>query len=133
MRPRSSIGSGNLLKVEVTEDGKTTTFEDEDDLAQLAGGFGVLTLDTCIDYHATEDTLSEYGLEEASRITAIAAYSDPDTEEELEFTVYIGDMADEENQYVMVEDSILVYQVSKDVVENMIVVSEEEVSEEEAG
>lgn len=121
-----SIGSGNLLKVEVIEDGKKTIFEEEDDLAQLAGGFGVLTLDQCAEYHVTDDVLPEYGLDKESRITATATYSDPDTKEELEFTVYIGDMADEENQYVMVEESIFVYQVSKDVVENMIVVEEAE-------
>ena len=125
-----SIGSGNLLKVEVTEDGTTTVYEDEDSLAQLAGGFGVLSLDTCVDYHIAEDELSEYGLDEESRITAVATYSDSDTEEEETFTVYIGDMADEEYQYIMVKDSILVYQISADVVENMIVVNEEEVAEE---
>lgn len=125
-----SIGSGNLLKVEVVEDGTTMVYEDEDSLAQLAGGFGVLSLDTCVDYHVTEEALPEYGLDEDSRITAIATYSDPDTEEEETFTIYIGSMVDEENQYIMVKDSILAYQVSADVVENMSVVSEEEVAEE---
>ncbi len=121
-----TIGSGNLLKVEIIEDGKTTVFEEEDELAQLAGGFGVLTLSDCVDYHVTDETLKTYGLNKKERMTATATYSSSDTEENKNFTVYIGKETEEENQYIMVEDSKMVYQVSKDIIGNMTVVSEEE-------
>lgn len=128
-----SIGSGNLTQVDVTENGETVTYTEEDDLAQLAGGFGVLSLDTCADYHVTEETLADYGLDESDRITATATYTTTNSDDETEnltFTVYIGDVTSDEYQYVMVEGSKMVYQVSTSVVENMIVVSEEEVAEE---
>lgn len=124
-----SIGSGNLVQVDVTENGKTMTYTEEDDLAQLAGGFGVLDLSDCVNYHVTEEKLEEYGLDEDNRIKAVATYTDSD-EGEQTFTVYIGSVVDEENQYVMLEGSKMVYQVSVSVVENMIVVSEEETAEE---
>ncbi len=123
-----SIGSGNLKQVNVTKNGETVSYTEEEDLAQLAGGFGVLALDTCVDYHVTEEKLAEYGLDEENRIIATATYivSDSEEEETKTFTVYIGNEIDDENQYVMVEGSKMVYQVSQSVVGNMIEVSEEE-------
>lgn len=125
-----SIGSGNLTKVEVIQGAKTTEYTEEDDLAQLAGGFGTLTLDTCVNYHASNENLITYGLDKDNRITASASYADPDTEEEETFTVYIGKTDDSGgNQYVMKEDSKMVYQVSSAVIKNMTAVSEEETEE----
>ncbi len=72
-----AISSGSLKKVKITENGETTTYKEEDELAELAGGFGVLTLTECADYHVTDEELSAYGLDEASRITAEAACKMP--------------------------------------------------------
>lgn len=119
-----SISSGNLKKVEVTENGATTAFEDEDDLGELAGGWGTLTLTELADYHVTDDTLADYGLDEASRITAVAEYEDTDTGDEESFTVYLGSTDENGNRYVMVDDSVLVYTVSSSVADNMITVEE---------
>lgn len=124
-----SISSGNLKKVEVTENGTTTTYEDEDALGELAGGFGTLTLTSLADYHVTDETLADYGLDEASRVTATAEYEDVDTEEDKTFTVYLGSTDEDGNRYIMVDGSILVYTISSDVADNMIKV--EETAEEE--
>lgn len=121
-----SIGSGNLKKVEITENGETTTYKDEDELAELAGGFGVLSLTDCVDYHVSAENLTGYGLDEASRMTAAATYKDSGTEENETFTVYIGKMDESGTyRYLMVKDSKMVYQVSKDVAENMTVTETE--------
>lgn len=116
-----SISSGNLTKVTVTENGSETEYTEDEDLAELAGGWGTLSLTDLADCHVTEDTLGDYGLEEADRIQAVASYTDSTTEEEETFTVYIGGTdEDGSNRYVMVDGSILVYRVSSDIVGNMI-------------
>lgn len=122
-----SIGSGNLKKVEVTENGKTTTFKEEDEIGQLAGGWGTISLTSCADYNVKEENLVNYGLDEEKRITAKATYKDSSTEEEKTFTVYIGSQDDSgSNRYVQVKDSNMVYIVGNSIIDNMITVSEEE-------
>lgn len=121
-----SIGSGNIKKVEVTQAEKTTTYKEEEDLNELAGGFGTLSLTDCVDYHVTEDSLSKYGLAEADRITAVVTYKDSESEKNKTFTVYIGKATDDgANRYIMVDGSKMVYQVSKEIVNNMITVDKE--------
>lgn len=122
-----SVGSGNLQKVEVTESGKTTTFKEDDEIGQLAGGWGTISLTSCADYNVKEENLENYGLDEETRITAKATYKDSDTEEEKTFTVYIGRLDDSgANRYVQVKDSNMVYTVGSSIIDNMITVSEEE-------
>jgi hypothetical protein len=128
-----SVGSGNILKVDVTENGETTSYEDEDDLAELAGGWGTISLTDCADYHVTDDTLEEYGLDEAQRIAATVTYTDSATEEEETCTVYIG-KTDEDgtSQYVMPEGSKMVYRVGVEIVQNMISVDADDTDAEDA-
>ncbi|MGN1191533.1 MAG: DUF4340 domain-containing protein [Dorea sp.] len=122
-----SIGSGNLKKVEVTENGKTTTFKEENEIGQLAGGWGTISLTSCTDYNVKEENLVNYGLDEEKRITAKATYKDSSTEEEKTFTVYIGSQDDSgSNRYVQVKDSNMVYIVGNSIIDNMITVGEEE-------
>ena len=90
---------------------------------------GTLTLTSLADYHVTDETLADYGLDEASRVTATAEYEDVDTEEDKTFTVYLGSTDEDGNRYIMVDGSILVYTISSDVADNMIKV--EETAEEE--
>ncbi len=116
-----TISSGNLVQVSVTEDGKTTDYTSQEDLDELAGGFGALTLNEVENYHASSEDMSTYGLDSKSRITATATYTDSDTEEEETFTVYIGKEDDtKENRYVTVKDSHIVYLISNSMAENMI-------------
>ena len=76
------------------------------------------------DYHVTEETLADYGLDEASRTTAVAEYEDTDSGEKETFTVYLGSTDSDGNRYVMVKDSVLVYTISQSVAENMLTVDE---------
>lgn len=119
-----SISSGNLKKVEITENGSTVAYEEEEDLSELAGGWGTLSLAAPKDYHVTEETLADYGLDEASRTTAVAEYEDTDSGEKETFTVYLGSTDSDGNRYVMVKDSVLVYTISQSVAENMLTVDE---------
>lgn len=117
------IGSGNLLKETITEKGKTTTYdsENEDDtenIAAVAGGLGAVTLDTAAEYSVSDENLGKYGLDEDTKITVKATYTEEDVEEEL--TLYIGNENGSEQRYVMVNDSRIVYLISTAVCDNIL-------------
>ena len=119
-----SIGSGNLKSVTITENGTDTVYEDDDQVGELAGGFGTLSLTDCVNYHASTEDLAEYGLDESQRITAKAVYTDSSDKEQT-FTVYLGKTDDAgENRYIMVEGSDMVYRISETVAQNMISIEE---------
>ena len=119
-----SIGSGNLKSVTITENGTDTVYEDDDQVGELAGGFGTLSLTDCVNYHASAEELAEYGLDESQRITAKAVYTDSENKEQT-LTVYLGKTDDAgENRYVMVEGSDMVYRISETVAQNMISIEE---------
>ena len=119
-----SIGSGNLKSVTITENGTDTVYEEDDQVGELAGGFGALSLTDCANYHASAEELAEYGLDESQRITAKAVYTDSSDKEQT-FTVYLGKTDDAgENRYVIVEGSDMVYRISETVAQNMISIEE---------
>ena len=119
-----SIGSGNLKSVTITENGTDTVYEDDDQVGELAGGFGTLSLTDCVNYHASTEDLAEYGLDEGQRITAKAVYTDSSDKEQT-FTVYLGKTDDAgENRYIMVDGSDMVYRISETVAQNMISIEE---------
>ena len=119
-----SIGSGNLKNVTITENGTDTVYEDDDQVGELAGGFGTLSLTDCVNYHASTEDLAEYGLDEGQRITAKAVYTDSSDKEQT-FTAYLGKTDDAgENRYIMVEGSDMVYRISETVAQNMISIEE---------
>lgn len=121
-----SIGSGNLKSVTITENGTDTVYEEDDQVGELAGGFGTLSLTDCVNYHASTEDIAEYGLDEDQRITAKAVYTDSSDKEQT-FTVYLGKTDDAgENRYIMVEGSDMVYRISETVAQNMISIEETE-------
>lgn len=120
-----AISSGNLKKVTVTQTGESTAYDSQEDMGELAGGFGTLTLDSCANYHASEEELTSYGLDDANRITVEAVYKDAADEKEKTCTVYIGTTdASGENRYVQLEGSKIIYSASKAIVENMYITGE---------
>lgn len=124
-----SIGTGNLKKVTVTENEADTIYQDEDQLGELAGGFGAMTLTDCADYHVASDVLAQYGLDEANRITVTAVYTDS-AEEEQTFCLYVGSLeTGGTSRYVMPKGSNMVYRVSNAIVQNLMTVEEMEESE----
>lgn len=123
-----SIGSGNLVKETITENGETTTYDsenddDSEDIAAVAGGLGAVSLDTAADYSVEDDDLAGYGLDESSRITVEATYTEDDEEEVL--TLYIGGEDGEGYRYVMINDSKIVYLISDEICDNILNVDDE--------
>ena len=112
-----SISSGNLKKVEVTQNGKTTTYKKKKERAELAGGWGTISLTQCTDYNVKD--LAKYGLDEANRITVTATYKDSTSGDKKTCTVYVGNV-NGDNRYVQLKDSNMVYEVGSSIVENMM-------------
>lgn len=122
-----SIGSGNLKSVTVTQDGSDTVYKEDDEIAELAGGWGALSLTDCENYHAKEEDLEQYGLDDQKKITVKAKYTDNDSGDTMEFTIYVGDMdSSGEYRYVMAEDSSMVCLVSDAVIQNLMTVEDSE-------
>lgn len=118
-----SIGSGNLVKEVITQNGETTTYDSEDedqaeDIASVAGGLGAITLSEAADYSVEDGDLDMYGLDEDSRITVEATYTQDDEEKLL--TLYIGNEDGNGNRYVMLNDSRIVYLISDEVCDNIL-------------
>ena len=118
-----SIGSGNLVKEVITQNGETTTYDSEDedqaeDIAAVAGGLGAVTLSEAADYSVEDEDLDMYGLDEESRITVEATYTQDDEEQLL--TLYIGNEDGNGNRYVMLNDSRIVYLISDEICDNIL-------------
>lgn len=118
-----SIGSGNLQKEVITENGKTTTYDrdDEDqseDIAAIAGGLGAVTLSEAADYSVDDQDLSKYGLDEGSRITVEVTYTENDKDQTM--TLYMGNSDNDGKRYVMINDSRIVYLISDEICNNIL-------------
>ncbi len=118
-----AIGSGNLVKEVITQNGETTTYDSEDedqseDIAAVAGGLGAVTLGDAADYSVDDADLAGYGLDEASRITVEATYTEDDEEKVL--TLYIGGENGDGDRYVMINDSRIVYLISDEICDNIL-------------
>ena len=60
----------------MTKGEESRSYTDADSLTELAGGFGAFKLSSPVDYHVTEETLAEYGLDEENRTTVVASYEE---------------------------------------------------------
>lgn len=117
------IGSGNLVRETIARNGETTTYDSEnedqtEDIAAVAGGLGAVTLSEAADYSVSDEDLGSFGLDEESRITVEAVYTDDGEEKVL--TLYIGDENEEGNRYVMINDSRIVYLISDEICQNIL-------------
>lgn len=123
-----SIGSGNLKKETITQNGETVIYDSENDddaenIATVAGGLGAVSLSSVADYSVEEANLAGYGLDESSRITVEATYTE-DEEEQL-LTLYIGNDDGNGYRYVMINESDIVYLISDTVCGNILNSAEE--------
>ena len=112
-----SISSGNLVKEVIIHGDSSTTLESEDEINAIAGGWGVLSLDTVADYSAADADDDE------DTDTDDAASSKEDDESEKNehlYTIYIGNDAGDGTSYVMVQDSRIVYKVTNEVLSNIL-------------
>ena len=122
-----SIGSGNLVKEVITRGGETTVYDSEDeeqeeDIASVAGGLGAVSLSEVADYSVENEDLAGFGLDEETRITVEATYTEDDEEKVL--TLYIGNEDGSGNRYVMMNDSRIVYLISDEICGNILNESE---------
>lgn len=120
-----SIGSANLKQVTITENGNQTVYDSKEesqkeDLAAIAGGFGAASFGTCVEYVVKDQKLASYGLEENEKIKIEAVYEDDDKKEQT-LTLNIGKLDESGSYYyVQLDGSKMVYQMGKEVVENML-------------
>lgn len=118
-----TIGSGNLLRETITADGESVTYDAENDddaeaIAKVAGGLGALSLDTEADYSVSDEDLAQYGLDETSRITVEAVYTNDEEEETV--TLFFGGESGQDTTYVMIGESCIVYEVTTEICQNVL-------------
>ncbi|TCS78486.1 uncharacterized protein DUF4340 [Muricomes intestini] len=118
-----NIGSGNLKKEVITQNGSSTTYDSKNDddsknIAAVAGGLGAVKLGAAADYSVADKDLSKFGLDETARITVEATYTKDKKDEVL--TLYIGSADGKGNRYVMMNDSRIVYLISEDICNNIL-------------
>lgn len=122
-----SIGSGNLKREIITQNGESVTYDSEnkddtESIAAVAGGLGAVTLDAAADYSVEEKDLAGYGLDEAARITVEAVYTKD--EEEKHLLLYIGKEDGNGNRYVMLNESRIVYLIADEICDNILNIEE---------
>lgn len=118
-----SIGSGNLKKEVITQNGETTTYDSEnedqaEDVAAVAGGLGAVKLSEAADYSVDDADLAGYGLDATSRITVEVTYTSDDEDQTM--TLYIGGENGSGDRYVMINDSRIVYLISDEICKNIL-------------
>lgn len=118
-----AISSGNLQSVTIVQNGESVSYssgneDDAESMAVVTGGFGALDLDEAVNYSAEEEELETYGLDEETRITAKAVYTEDGAEKT--FTVYIGNDDGSGNRYVTADGSKIVYLVSESICDNIL-------------
>ena len=77
-----------------------------------------MELSEAADYSVADEDLAGFGLDEASRITVEAVYTEDDEEKTL--TLYIGGEDGDGNRYVMINDSRIVYLISDEICDNIL-------------
>lgn len=117
-----SIGSGNLVKAVITQNGNSVVYDSADEsqaeqITAISGGLGAVQLSETADYCADEEELPEYGLDEASKIVAEVTYKEDEKEKKL--TLYIGNKIGDD-RYVMLNDSKIVYLISDTICGNIL-------------
>ena len=118
-----SIGSGNLKKEVITQNGETTTYDSEnedqaEDVAAVAGGLGAVKLSEAADYSVDDADLAGYGLDATSRITVEVTYTSDDEDQTM--TLYIGGENGSGDRYVMRNDARIVYLISDEICKNIL-------------
>lgn len=118
-----SIGSGNLKKEVITQNGETITYDSEnedqaEDVAAVAGGLGAATLSEVADYSVDDADLTGYGLDETSKITVEVTYTSDDEDQTM--TLYIGGENGSGDRYVRINDSRIVYLISDEICNNIL-------------
>lgn len=106
-----SVTENNFVKEVITKaDGTETIYdsaneEQKDKVPEVAQAFAGFYFTDCADYHVTDETLANYGLDEKSRTKVVLTYTDTNAdgeEEQKEVTFYVGSK-DSTNTYYYVQ------------------------------
>lgn len=120
-----TIGSGNLQKVVITENGNETVYDsqntdDSEAIAGIAGGLGAVSYSACENYNVKVEELKQYGLDRTNRITVEVTYTN-DKDEEETLKLYIGKTDDSGTyRYVLKDGSKMVNQVTAEIINNVL-------------
>ena len=99
------------------EEGESST--EASPIDTVIGGLGAIAFNSCADYHATEEELPAYGLDEASRITVTVTYTQDEETQTAVF--YVGDQTEDgQDRYLQLEGSSMVHLATAAAVENII-------------
>lgn len=116
------VAQDNFVKmIIISPDGTETIYDSEDEeqaevVESISSSFSVTYFTDCADYHVTDETLVEYGLDEASRTTVTVIHNTEDEGQEEVF--YIGSLDEEGTYYyVQLDGSQRVNRVLKESVE----------------
>lgn len=120
-----AISASNITKVVITQNGTETTYKPEDNedaVDTIGGGLGAVSFKKCVDYSLTDDKLSQYGLDEASRIKVAVTYKDSSKAKQTA-VFYIGKTMTEDNtvyHYVQLDGSKMVNLVAESTIKNVL-------------
>lgn len=116
------VAQDNFVKmVIISPDGTETIYDSEDEeqtevVESISSSLAVTYFTDCADYHVTEETLADYGLDEGSRTTVTVTHNTEDEGQEEVF--YIGSLDEDGTYYyVQLEGSQRVNRVLKESVE----------------
>lgn len=123
-----TVTEENFVKEVVTStDGTETVFEAESEdqketVTSITGALAGFYFTDCADYHVTDETLGDYGLDEANRFKVVLTYQDTsDDGKEKEITFYVGSMDETGTYYyVQLNGSQMVNRVIVDTIEKSL-------------
>lgn len=112
------VGDDSLQEdAEDQEEGESST--EASPIDTVIGGLGAIAFNSCADYHATEEELPAYGLDEASRITVTVTYTQDEETQTAVF--YVGTQTEDgQDRYLQLEGSSMVHLATAAAVENVI-------------
>lgn len=121
------ISTSAIEKVVITQNGTDTTYksdnkDDEDAVDTIGGGLGAVSFKKCVDYSLTDEKLSQYGLDEASRTKVAVTYKDSSKKKQTA-VFYIGKTTTEDNaayNYVQLDGSKMVNLVAESTIKNVL-------------
>lgn len=121
------ISASNITKVVITQNGTETTYktgnkDDEEAIDTIGGGLGAVSFKKCVEYSLTDDKLSQYGLNEASRTKVVVTYKDSSKEKQTA-VFYIGKTMTEDStvyNYVQLDGSKMVNLVAESTIKNVL-------------
>ena len=133
-----TVTTDNFVREVITApDGTETVFDSEnedqeDAVTSVANGLAAFYFTDCADYHVTDETLSQYGLDENSRTTVVLTYTednDDGEEEEKSVTFYIGSQDEDGTYYYVQMDGS--QRVSRATIDNVEMILGQNIEEEE--